>query len=317
MVDNYLMSVRRPAVAGQFYPDSEEACRSEVQACLAAADGMRATDSPDSEAAVLRQALRDGRQIALGGVVPHAGWICSGAVAAEVLAVLCQRRDLDTVVIFGAAHRLMSKKAVLWAQDAWATPMGEMAIDDQLANAVLAASQEVEEEPDAHRSEHSIEVQLPFIQYLAPSVRLLPILVPHLAPAPAIGLAVAEQARLLDRRVVLVGSTDLTHYGPRYGFTPKGSGPEGLAWAKTRNDPRLLELACRMEADRIVPEAKRRQNACGAGAVAATIAACQRSGATQGVLLRHTTSGEVLKDRYGPMNDTVGYAGIVFAGPVV
>jgi AmmeMemoRadiSam system protein B len=306
------MTVRQPAVAGHFYPSSPEACRAEVRAYLARSE----SDEFYPEAAGLRSGLEAGTERLVGGIVPHAGWICSGSIAAEVLQELARRAGIETFVIFGAAHRLASDTAALYGRAAWATPLGEIAIDEDLASAVLSASSDVEENDRPHFVEHSIEVQLPFVQHLAPAARLLPILVPHMASGPAIGLAVAEQARLLEREVVFVGSTDLTHYGPRYGFSPKGKGLAGLKWAKGVNDRRMIELICRMEADQIAPQARQHQNACGSGAVAATIAACRRWGATRGVLLRHATSKEVLADRYGEMADAVGYAGIVFSRPV-
>lgn len=300
------MDVRSPAVAGQFYPGSERDCRSDLEACLAEAARARAA-APSGELGVAEL---------FGGIVPHAGWMCSGAVAAEVFATLCREAAVDTVVVFGAAHRLGSYRPAVCARGLWRTPIGQIAIDEELAAGVLSAFEEADDDPEAHRLEHSIEVQVPFIQHLAPAAKLLPILVPHPSPAPALGPAVAEQARLLQRKVLFVGSSDLTHYGPRYGFTPHGVGPAGLAWAKNVNDRDMLNLMCRMEADRLVPEAKRHQNACGAAAAAATINACRRMGATRGILLRHVTSEEVLRDRYGEMTDAVGYGGIVFARPL-
>lgn len=307
------MSTRRPTVAGQFYPDSDRDCRSEVEAYLSAAERLPQNEPAYDESTESRNAVAAGSKQWIGGIVPHAGWVCSGAVAAEVIGKLCRQPGIDTVVVFGASHRFISNKAAMYSQGAWSTPLGEITIDDQLAAAILDASKDVEDNPDAHQPEHSIEVQVPFIQQVCPSARLLPLLVPHLAPASAIGEAVAAQAQLLNRQVVFLGSTDLTHYGLRYDFVPKGMGSAGLAWAKTDNDRRLIELVCQMQADRIVPEAKQRQNACGPGAVAATIAACRRLGATRGILLRHTTSAEVLLDSYGPMDGAVGYAGIVFS----
>lgn len=305
------MSHRTPAVAGQFYPSAPQACRAEVEACLAA--GAAAPSGADESLATLRAALTEGSEELIGGVVPHAGWICSGAIAGAVLRELARRPLLETFVVFGAAHRLSGETAALYGHGAWSTPLGDVAIDEDLASAVLSALPDVCENEEPHAIEHSIEVQLPFLQHLKPDARLLPILVPHTAPGPAIGMAVAEQARLLQREVVFVGSTDLTHYGPRYGFTPKGAGEAGLAWAKNVNDRAFIELVCAMQADRVAAEARRNQSACGGGAVAATIAACRRSGATRGVLLQHATSSEVLAGRYGKMSDAVGYAGVVFA----
>jgi AmmeMemoRadiSam system protein B len=192
-----------------------------------------------------------------------------------------------------------------------------MAIDEDLASAVLTACSSIREDEEPHLVEHSIEVQVPFLQYLAPTARLLPILVPHVAPGPAIGRAVAEQAKLIGREVAYVGSTDLTHYGPRYGFTPKGVGEAGLRWARNVSDRHIIDLICRMQADEVAPQARRHHNACGAGAVAATIAACRQRGATRGLLLHHTTSNETLRGRFGLMEDAVGYAGIVFTSPMM
>lgn len=302
------MSVRQPAVAGHFYPSSPSECRREIELYL---DEMRKADAARAAGPDVGL-LRESEEL-VGGIVPHAGWVCSGVVAAEVLYELARRKAADTFVIFGAAHRLISSRAALYGRGAWVTSLGEIPVDEELAGAVLRACPEVEEDDAPHSVEHSIEVQVPFVQHLAPSARLLPILVPHRADGPTIGRIVAEQARLLGRSTLFVGSTDLTHYGPRYGFTPKGVGPAGLQWAKEVNDRRFLELIRHMEADKIAPHARRYQSACGSGAVAATVAACRSCGATRGVILRHTTSNEVLCVRYGEMEDAVGYAGIVFA----
>lgn len=306
------MGTRTPAVASYFYPSSEQECRAEIESCL---DQARRQAEQES-ATETRAALAAGTERAIGGIVPHAGWVCSGMVAAEVLRELTRRPGIDTFVVFGAAHRLASSTAALYGQGSWSSPLGETAIDEDLASAVLTACSSVREDEEPHLVEHSIEVQLPFLQYLAPTARLLPILVPHTAPGPVIGRAVAEQARLLSREVIFVGSTDLTHYGPRYHFTPQGVGEAGLRWAKQVNDRQIIDLICRMQADEVAPQARRHHNACGAGAVAAAIAACRQQGATRGLLLRHTTSNETLRSRFGPMEDAVGYAGIVFTAPL-
>ena len=119
-------------------------------------------------------------------------------------------------------------------------------------------------------------------------------------------------AQRLGRHVGYLGSTDLTHYGPRYQFTPHGVGPEGLRWAKDVNDRRMLDVMIELREEDAVREAAEHRNACGAGAVAATIAACKAGGANRALVLAHTTSNEVLRARYGDMEDAVGYAGVVF-----
>ncbi len=290
------MSIREPAVAGQFYPGSRKQCKQEIVACLAKA----------GEAAGFTGQ-------AVGGIVPHAGWVFSGAVAAQVIALLAARVRVDTFVVFGAMHHYRGRSAgAVFASGAWETPLGRISIDEELARAILAGSEMLADEPDAHDEEHSIEVQVPFIQHVAPSARLLPIIVPPSASAPNVGQAVAEQVKALGRKAVFVGSTDLTHYGPRYRFTPMGCGANALRWAKEVNDRRLLDLVETLQSDQVVPEAIEHHNACGSGAVAAAMAASKVMGADRAQLLRHTTSNEVAQGRFDEMADAVGYAGVVF-----
>jgi len=293
------MSIRTPAVAEQFYPGSVSQCRSEVEHYLSASADSTVLDE-----------LADARLI--GGIVPHAGWVCSGAVAAEVIKPLLTDGNIETCIIFGAMHRLSGPEAVAFTTGAWQTPMGEIEIDEPLGSAVLESSSLIVEDSNVHRLEHSIEVQVPFIQHLSPETKLLPIIVPPSPSAEEVGRLVAECIQAFGRRVVYIGSSDLTHYGPRYQFTPQGVGDEALKWAKQINDKRIIDLMLNMSADRIVDEAGHNHNACGSGAVAATIAACRAAGADKAKLIRHTTSAEVLQKLYGKMEDSVGYASVIF-----
>jgi AmmeMemoRadiSam system protein B len=289
-----MLLTRSPAVAGQFYPDSSESCRAQVASLLAAAPELPADF------------------VALAGIAPHAGWVCSGAVAAQVVRALAARGGVETFVIFGAVHRPMRSAAAVYDRGAWETPLGEALIDEPLAAAVVRSGPLVAANPRAHDEEHSIEVEVPFIQHLAPSARLLPIMVSPSSAAAEVGQVVARAAAELGRRVAFLGSTDLTHYGPRYRFAPQGLGPDGIRWAKEVNDRRMLDLVTGLAAGQIVHEAAEHHNACGPGAIAATIAAAQAAGATTGRVLNHTNSNEVLCSRYGQMEDAVGYAGVVF-----
>lgn len=290
------MSVREPAVAGQFYPGSRKQCEQEIAALLAeAGEAERFTG------------------LAVGGIVPHAGWVFSGTIAAEVISILARQSTVETFVVFGAMHRYGGRAAgAVFTSGAWETPLGRIAVDEELAHAILAGSKTLADEPSAHDLEHAIEVQVPFIQHLAPSARILPIIVPPSAAAPAVGAEVAEKARALGRKAVFVGSTDLTHYGPRYRFTPMGSGSKALRWAKEVNDRRLLDLVETLKSDQIVPEAIEHHNACGSGAIAAAMEASKTMGADRAHILRHTTSNEVARHRFGESADAVGYAGVVF-----
>jgi MEMO1 family protein len=290
------MIVRKAAVAGAFYDSSSQGCR----------EHLRLLQPARIDPSALPETI-------VGGVVPHAGWVFSGAVCAAVYAAVATRRQPATFVLFGAAHHYVHGVAAMFAEGAWATPLGAAQVDADLARQILEATPLVEDDPIAHEAEHSIEVQVPFVQYLFPQARILPILVRPSAQAVAIGQAVARVVQAVGADVVYIGSSDLTHYGPNYSFVPQGVGPRGLAWARDVNDRRLIERMQRMMADQIVAEAAEHHNACGPGAVAAAVEACRQGGARRGVLLSHLTSNEVAASlNYPSGEDAVGYAGMVF-----
>jgi AmmeMemoRadiSam system protein B len=287
------MPVRSPIVAGLFYPADPSSCRQEIERYLAqAAEGLTVPES-----AQIR-----------GGIVPHAGWAFSGPTAAHVYAAL-RAEPPETMVFFGAVHSWGVSKPSLYGSGSWATPLGELTIDLELAQAVVSASEGmIVDRPDAHREEHSLEVQMPFVKHLFPQARILPIAMPSMETAHTVGCLVAEAAGRLGRNAIAIGSSDLTHYGPRYGFAPQGVGPRALEWTKA-NDQRLLDLVLQMRIDQIVPEAQAHHNACGAGAIAAAMAFAAERGATRGLLLEHVTSHEVRP--MGPPSDMVGYGAVL------
>jgi len=143
-----------------------------------------------------------------------------------------------------------------------------------------------------------------------PGVPFVPVGVPPSATAVQAGHDIAAAVKQLGRRAVVIASADMTHYGPNYGMTHAGVGAAGHKWVTEQNDRRLIDLICAMEADAILPEAQAHHNTCGAGAIAATVAAAADLGADRGVLVDYTTSHDVLPR--GEPIDFVGYAGIVF-----
>jgi len=290
------MIVREPAVAGSFYSASPQRCRKEVEQCI----------PKELDVSALPEVI-------FGGIVPHAGWTFSGPVAGQVFAAIAARRQPATFVVFGAVHRRMGSTAAIFSSGVWETPLGAIETDQRLAERIMSASSLIDDDPYAHEMEHSIEVQVPFIQHLFPNARLVAIMVQPVPEAVEVGRAVASTIKAYDADAVVVGSTDLTHYGPRYGFAPKGVGEAGVRWAKEVNDRRILDLILAMDAEAIVPEAAEHMNACGAGAAAATVAACRELGATRGYLLSHVSSYEVARRLWGESStDAVGYAAVVF-----
>ena len=140
----------------------------------------------------------------------------------------------------------------------------------------------------------------------------MPVEVGLIDEAEQIGIATAKRVKQLGHRAVFLASSDLTHYGPAYRFTPAGVGINGLRWAK-ENDRRLLERIEAFDVEGIVPEVRSRLNACGGGAIAAMLAACREFGATRATVLRHANSYETLADvtPHQTPDNAVGYAGVV------
>lgn len=297
------MTIRQPFSAGGFYDASPDQCT------RAAADLIATAVIPADLPGVL-----------YGGLVPHAGWTYSGRLAAMTFKALCAAGDVDTFVLFGADHMGTVRMGEVFDSGAWQTPMGEVGVDEELASALVAAGTPLRANPDAHdyvprtgRAEHSIEVQLPILRTATPEARIVPIAVPPTPLAVEIGRTVG--AVLADRpgRTVVVGSTDLTHHGGHFGC-PGGRGAVGEQWAR-QNDRRMLDLVEAMADERIIDEAAAHMNACGAGAIAATVAACKHLGASRGLCLEYTNSYEVIHATHPnyPDDTTVGYASVVFA----
>jgi len=291
------MQTRKAVVAGRFYPGQHESCVDQINECLDA----RPLSEPLPETIT-------------AGIVPHAGWAFSGCLAALVFAAVRQQHErVHTFVIFGAAHSFLSGWPAVCNRGVWQTPLGEIFVDEELADAILAAGS-ADADPHAHLSEHSIEVQVPFIQYLFPGAKILPIVVPPVRQAIELGEKFAEIVRnRQDKRIVFLGSTDLTHYGPSYGFVPQGTGQKALQWAQEVNDKEFIDLALELKPAELLASAASKGNACGPGAVAATVAAAKELGCEKGLLLAQTSSSDVMRERMGKSSaDSVGYAAIVF-----
>jgi AmmeMemoRadiSam system protein B len=245
----------------------------------------------------------------LAGLVPHAGWGFSGAVAAKVFQTIKAYRDPKTFVFFGTVHRGIPDNAV-YAHGSWMTPFGEVLIDVEFAERILDQTKGfLQRDESAHQYEHSIEVQMPFLKHFFPQAKAVPISVLPDGRAAELGSRMGEIMRGAESDAVLVGTTDLTHYGDNYLFTPRGYGPEGFDWMK-RNDGRIIELASKLKAEQIVPEANENQNACGAGAMAATVAAARTLGSANGHVIEYTTSYDIMPERTFRMG--VGYVGMIF-----
>jgi MEMO1 family protein len=290
------MQIRQPIVAGQFYPGTSDRCREQITGIV--------------ESLPPRQDLPS---TIVAGIVPHAGWTFSGRTAAMVFGAIKQiHQKVDTFVIFGAAHGYYGKKPAVYDKGCWETPLGQITVDEELAEAVLKAGP-VDSNCNAHRNEHSIEVQIPFVQFLFPEAKILPIITPPSELVITLGQNIGGLIAKRKQKIVCIGSTDLTHYGPRYGFTPMGIGAAALEWAEQVNDRQFIDLAVKLESQSLLDVAMENYFACGPGAAAAAIACAKKLGAEKGILLEHTNSNQVMMQKFGETgDDSVGYAAIIF-----
>jgi len=290
------MDVRQPIVAGRFYPADRDEALEAIETALA---------EPAAEASL--------PETIVAGLVPHAGWVFSGALAALVFAAIKRRcEDVETFVVCGAAHAYLGVEPALDDSAAWDGPLGKIEVDRALGEKLLERGV-VKLDPSAHRREHSIEVQVPFIQRLFPGARIAPIVAPPRDSALPLGEALGEIASESAAPIVCIGSTDLTHYGPAYGFTPAGPGADGLNWAHAVNDAAFLERALQVDPEGLLSQAIENGSACGPGAAATVIAAARRQGVAAGRLLAQDNSRDIMQREMNTSSrDSVGYAAVVY-----
>jgi AmmeMemoRadiSam system protein B len=288
--------VRRAVFAGRFYPADNDECQRTASHYVDSADV-----GPDD------------RTRWLGGIVPHAGWICSAAIAGQTIAAM-KSRLVDVVIVFGAIHTpLPTPVAALDVHRRWQTPGADYEVAQHLQAKLRETPQLFAVDERFHDHEHAVEVELPLIHAAWPNAMVLPIEVPVNDDAIDIGRRTAELVIQTGLNAVYLASSDLTHYGPSYRFTPAGVGAAALEWAKD-NDRRLLQLVTDMRVEQVVPEVRSRLNACGGGAISAMMAACREHGGANGRLLSHANSFETLAAVHPqPPTDAVGYASVVIA----
>ncbi len=290
------MDTRKPVFAGSWYPAGKSECEAQIQEFL---NDSRFRVPPDSEY--------------LAGIVPHAGWVFSGGLACNVIAALSPGKNPekdtnkpDTVVIFGM-HLPPHTTGYIMAEGTWETPLGELVIDETMGAQVSRQFGLTPETPTRFTPDNTIELQLPFIKHFFPEARLLPIGPPAETRAVEIGRSVAEIARKSGKTIKIIGSTDLTHYGPNFGFTPAGKGRQAYEWVKDQNDRQVIDAMLAMEPENVIREGLTHQNACCPGAAAAAIAAARAMGAQNAKLVGYSSSFE-----HSPGDTFVGYGGIVF-----
>lgn len=281
------METKRASFAGAWYPDTGQACENQIKAFLKDKKGP------------LKGNFK-------GGIVPHAGWMFSGSIACRTIASLASRQKADLVFIFGMHMHSYSNPCIL-TKGMWETPLGPLSVQEALAAAIAEKQGITPHSPRTFPEENTIELQLPFVKYFFPHAFIVPMGIPPSPLASEIGRTAAEEAEKMGLDSVIVGSTDLTHYGVNFGFTPAGTGEEAHAWVRNENDEKAVQSILAMDEAHILAQAKNHHNLCCAGAVAAAVAGVKRMGADRAVRLDYATSYEKQ-----PGNSFVGYTGILF-----
>lgn len=266
--------IRPPAVAGRFYPEDPTALRAAVDSLLVAGGSNK-------------------KIRAIACLVPHAGYIYSGRVAGEVY----ERIEIPArLILIGPRHFPRGAPLAILSSGGWETPLGKAPIDSQLAEKITQAFPQLREDAEAHRTEHSLEVQLPFLQRLVPSFSFVPIVLGTVQweHIDALGRALAAVVASQDSPVLLVGSSDMNHY-------------ETDAVTRVK-DHKAIEHILALEPRKLF-DAVRNENIsmCGYAATVAMLTAVRELHGKQAELVRYATSGEV----NGDMAEVVGYAGIV------
>lgn len=273
-------SVRLPVVAGQFYPAGELALAKQLEECFLHSLGPG--HRPD--------VIPGGPREIVGLICPHAGYAFSGHTAAHAYAALAADGHPEVAVVVGLNHGRGGFASAVQTAGAWRTPLGDTAIATDIAEDIAEALPEFTTDPQAFLAEHSVEVQLPFLQFIYDEALLfVPVMMAEQDAASARSVGAAIAGALRGRNAVVIASTDMTHYEP--------------AAVARRQDQLLIRRIEQLDPDGLIAERAARQvTMCGAGPVAATIFAAKELGATSAKSLAYSTSGDVM-----PSPEVVGY----------
>lgn len=265
---------RDPVVAGQFYPGTRETLIKELSAFF----------DPAAK-----------KEDAIGVVSPHAGYIYSGAVAGSVFSAI---KPKPVYIILGPNHTGLGRPFGISTCNSWKTPLGPVEIDKALAAEIKANCRYIEYDDLSHSAEHSIEVQLPFIQYRQKGFRFVPIVISgaDLDVYRDIGRAIAKSVKKLkmEKVVAVIASSDMTHYES--------------AETAMKKDKIAIDAILKLDEAALLEEISRHDiTMCGYAPAAIMIAASKELGAKSSRLVKYRTSG----DATGDDSSVVGYAGII------
>ena len=278
------MITRNPVAAGYFYPLSPSDLRTTIEKFMRRA--------------------RVGKEEILGAVVPHAGYIYCGETQAHVYKILIEN---PTFVILGPNHTGLGEEASIMCEGMWKTPLGSCRIDTEIARKILKNSEFLKEDLYAHTQEHSIEVQLPWLQYRFRNVNFVPISIGSDNPEVFKDVGRAIKKAIKATKSIVIASSDFTHYGEVYGYVPVRGGPSKVLEFIERIDKEAAKAICDRAPERFLEIVEKyRATICGRGPIATMLYAL-KDDALKGTLLHYSTSYQISRN----LDAVVGYAGII------
>jgi AmmeMemoRadiSam system protein B len=273
------MAIRRPAVAGAFYAASPEKLRQQIIDCFNHTLGPgRVPESIHSKGA-------------LSVVCPHAGYMYSGPAASHSYLALGEQPKPDTVVVIGPNHTGWGTPVSVMSEGIWRTPLGDLSIDSDLASKIIEISGTAKSDESAFIREHSVEVQLPFLQFIYNDFKFVPICMGYqdLETSRELGQAIYEASK--NKNIVIVASSDLTHQEPKA--------------SANKQDKYVLDAIRAMDEKQLQESVKMHHiTTCGYGPISAALVFSKLKGANRAEVLTYYTSGDIIGDN----SAVVGYA---------
>jgi len=271
-----MQAIRESVIAGTWYPGKPAILRRDIENYFAA--------------------VRDSEIVAqiVGLIAPHAGYMYSGQVAAYAYKLICGKK-YDVVIVIGPSHRIAFRGVSIFSRGGYETPLGVVPVDEKLADDIKAGSPIVAEIPAAHLQEHSVEIQLPFLQVALGKFSFVPLIMGDQDPDTCLKLAQAISGAVKDKKILVVGSSDLSHF-----HNDKQAG---------KLDEVVLEHIKEGDADGLLESlANEKTEACGGGPMAVTIKVAHMLGAHKARLLKYSNSGDVTGDK----SSVVGYTAAIY-----
>jgi len=291
-----MVEIRKPVVDGQFYPGNKDGLQQQITDCFM-----------DKRGCGILPKIDNGEKDIIGMVVPHAGYIYSGAIASFTYHYLAVHGFADSFIILGPNHTGAGSGVSIMTNGSWETPLGDVPINFELAQKIHTGIIDCDEM--AHRNEHSIEVQLPFLQYVAKEKKFdfVPVcmMMQDVKTATDVGMILAEAINKSEKKIVIIASSDFSHAGFNYMSMP----PEGMSVDMYANnqDKYAIEKILALDPKGLVETVHDKNiTMCGYGPVASMLVAAKKLGATTAKLLKYGTSYEV-----HPNTSCVGYGALV------